>query len=75
MGLQKTDFRWKKTPSEVYQDLAALLERFRHNHSADPDEVIEDIFAEISDYMTGYVHQDVSWTEPDTPMPATRTEE
>lgn len=64
------DQRWKRSPGEVYEQLKAMLEQFRQQHGSDAAEVVEDIFAEIADRLTGFCHADVSWTEQIEPPPA-----
>lgn len=40
---------------------------YRQRHDPDPDEVVEDIFTDILDRVTGFCPRSVSWTEPVEP--------
>ncbi len=58
--------RWKKSPQEVWAQLMALWEHYRQHHDPDPAEVVEDIFTDILDRLTGFCQAEVAWTEPVT---------
>ena len=55
--------RWKKSPAEALQDLTDLWEHYRRQHDSDPAEVVEDIFTDFEDVLTGFCRPDLSWTE------------
>ena len=56
--------RWWKSPDEVVEQLHLLLEGYRRRHQPDAAEVVEDIFTDVLDRVTGFCAAQAAWTEP-----------